>query len=146
MLAALNTVRFRAVVSICGVNITEWGLENACLLPTASSSGGSSSNSTSSYDTFTSSSTTTSSTSSSSSSPTDPSCLPFSIPMERETHPLFTHFGDYTNRVLTAIDIFKGFTGVAYPMDIITRELIYTIQKWKSLPILPIDKLRGISY
>jgi hypothetical protein len=66
--------------------------------------------------------------------------------MERETHPLFTHFGDYTNRVLTAIDIFKGFTGVAYPMDIISRELIYTIQKWRTLPILPIDKLRGIVY
>jgi hypothetical protein len=105
MLVALNTVRFRAVVSICGVNVTEWGLEKAC----------------------------------------GSDCYPFSSPIVKENHPLFAHFGDYTNRPLTPIDVFKGFTGVAYPMDILSRDLLSTIHKWRTLEILPIDNLRGFS-
>ena len=33
------------------------------------------------------------------------------------------------------------FLGVAYPMDIITRDLLVTIQRWRSYEILPIDKV-----
>ena len=111
MLVSLNTVRFRAVVAICGVNITDWGLENACGHPIKSSR----------------------------------ECSPFASVIDKENHPLFAHFGDVTNRHLTPIDVFKGFTGVAYPMDIVSRDFLATVQKWRTLPILPIDKLRGFA-
>ena len=118
MLVALNTVRFRAVVSICGVNITDWGLERSCGIPTDNGNGR---------------------------KIVSTGCYPFTQKIERENHPLFAHFGDYTNRLLTPIDVFKGFTGVAYPMDIITRDLLVTIQKWRTYDILPIDKIRGFT-
>ena len=100
MLTALNTVRFRAVVSICGVNVTDWGLERACGIPKVTSAG----------------------------QVVQPSpCVPFSNPLSKENHPLFAHFGDYTNRHLTPIDVFKGFTGIFFFASLACSTFFYTL-------------------
>ena len=34
---------------------------------------------------------------------------------------------------------------MAYPMDIVTRDFLATVQKWRTLDVLPIDSIRGFT-
>ncbi len=75
-------------------------------------------------------------------------CGPFDIPIAN-TGRNYTiklpaaNFPDGQVRALTPVDVIKGFTGVAYPMDIFTSEILEDMIDFIHLKALDVDRVRG---
>jgi hypothetical protein len=107
LMQAMQVVDYRAVVAICGVNISSWGLDTSCDYP-----GG--------------------------------KCAPFSTNMTPNAKPLMIQLPeDKVPRALTPIEAIKGFTGVAYPMEIISPEIFDDMRNWRKMRALDADLTRG---
>lgn len=89
LLKAAEVVDYRAVVALCGVNVSAWSLDTACDFPNSKA------------------------------------CGPFDVRIANTDRGYSVLLADHKDpRALTPIDVIKGFTGVIYPMDVLTSNIV----------------------